>query len=244
MGQVLRRSLLIGAIAVTAAFAGVGSAFADDQSGDDQLVDIGHQVGDMQKKLDELRAQGKTAKQGKLAAAADCGYGDSSQVFLPWGDAANYAAIPQGDLARTSGWAFKNVDLSLDHDPFTPGAGSLLFTKGDSEAVTPVMCVNLENPTFRMFLADHGGNGKAHLEVKVLYEDLDGHAHSLTLGRLKVGDAWQPSVVIPIGVNVLSTASAYGWTPVSFDFKVHGLQKNETFSLDGVYVDPWGSRGC
>jgi hypothetical protein len=230
---------------VAAASATVGPAFADGGQGgtDDQLVDIGHQVADMQKKLDELRAQGRAARQGKLAAAADCGYGDSTQVFLPWGDPADYALIPQGDLSDTSGWAFKNVDLSLDHDPFTPGAGSLLFTKGDSEAVTPVMCVNLANPTFRVFLADRGGNGKAHLEVKVVYEDLDGHVHDLTVARLKVGDAWQPSVVIPIGVNVLSTASAYGWTPVSFDFKVHGLQKNETFSLDGVYVDPWGSRG-
>jgi hypothetical protein len=245
MGGNLRRVVLACAIAVVAASATVGPAFADGQVGtdDDQLVDIGHQVADMQKKLDELRAQGRTARQGKLAAAADCGYGDSTQVFLPWGDPADYALIPQGDLSATSGWAFKNVDLSLDHDPFTPGAGSLLFTKGDSEAVTPVMCVNLANPTFRMFLADRGGNGKAHLEVKVIYEDLDGHVHDLTVARLKVGDAWQPSVAIPIGVNVLSTASAYGWTPVSFDFKVHGLQKNETFSLDGVYVDPWGSRG-
>jgi hypothetical protein len=48
--------------------------------------------------------------------------------------------------------------------------------------------------------------------------------------------------VIPIGVNLLSAASASGWTPVSFDFKVHGLQKDETFSLEGVYVDPCMSR--
>jgi hypothetical protein len=57
-----------------------------------------------------------------------------------------------------------------------------------------------------------------------------------------VSDEWQPSVVIPIGVNFLSTASAYGWTPVAFKFKVHGLQKGETFSIDGLYVDPWRSR--
>ena len=49
-------------------------------------------------------------------------------------------------------------------------------------------------------------------------------------------------MVIPIGVNLLATASANNWTPVAFDFKVHGLQKNESFSLDGVYVDPWASR--
>jgi hypothetical protein len=241
----VRRVVAVGAIAVVSILALTDGALADSQDGgdDSQLIDVSHQLTDMQKKLDELHAQGRVARPGKLVAAADCGYGDSAQVFLPWGDLADYALIPQGDLSDTSGWAFKNVQLSLEHDPFTTGASSILFTKGDSEAVTPVMCVNLANPTFRVFLADRGGNGKAHLEVKVIYEDLDGHAHDLTIARLKVGYDWQPSIVIPIGVNMLSTASAYGWTPVSFDFKVHGLQKGETFSLDGVYVDPWGSRG-
>ena len=65
---------------------------------------------------------------------------------------------------------------------------------------------------------------------------------NLTVARLKVDENWQPSVVIPLGVNMLSVVSANGWTPVAFDFKVHGLQKGETFLLDGVYVDPNWSR--
>jgi hypothetical protein len=226
------------ALAVSVAF--TGSARAD--GGDGQLVDISHQMADMQKKLAELHARGATAKTGKLAAAADCSFGEPSQVFLPWGDPANYSLVPQGDLSSTSGWSLKNVELSPDHDPFSPGSGSLLLAKGDSEAVTPVMCVSLDHPTLRLFLADRGGNGKANLQVKVIYEGVDGHTHDLTLANLKVDEEWQPSVVIPIGVNLLATASANNWTPVAFDFKVHGLQKNETFSLDGVYVDPWASR--
>ena len=57
-----------------------------------------------------------------------------------------------------------------------------------------------------------------------------------------MGEAWQPSVVIPIGVNMLSAASANGWTRSRSSFKVHGLQKGETFALGGVYVDPCRSR--
>lgn len=243
MKRTLRWILVVGAVGLLATFVGAGGALAGSGDGTDtQLVDISHQLGDMQKKLNELQSKGQLAKAGKLAAVADCGYGDSSQVFLPWGDLASYALVPQGDLADTSGWTFKNVGVTDEHDPFTPGAHSLLFSKGDSEAITPAMCVNLDNPTLRLFLADRGGNGKSHLEVNVIYEDLDGHPHDLTLARLKVDAAWQPSVVVPIGVNLLSAASASGWTPVSFDFKVHGLQKGETFSLDGVYVDPSRSR--
>ena len=104
------------------------------------------------------------------------------------------------------------------------------------------MCVNVNQPTLRLFLADQGGNGKDDSQVKVIYEGLDGHAHQLSVANLKVNEQWQPSVVIAIGVNMLAAASANGWTPVAFDFKVHGLQKGEAFSLDGIYVDPWASR--
>jgi hypothetical protein len=242
MRNFLWRAFAIGAVGVVALVAsGAGVAAVRDDPGS-QLVDISHQVQDMQKQLAQLLARGQFARAGKLSALADCGYGDPSQVFLPWGDPAGYSLAPQGDLSSTSDWSLKNVDVVGDHDPFTPGSNSLLFTKGDSEAVTPVMCVNLDNPSLRLFLADQGGNGKANLEVHVLYEGLDGHTHNLALARLRVTDQWQPSVVIPIGVNLLSAASASGWTPVSFDFKVHGLQKSETFSLDGVYVDPCMSR--
>jgi hypothetical protein len=230
---------LIAAMGSIAASLTTAVAVADD---DGQLIDISHQVNDLQKKLDELHAKGQSAKSGKLAEAADCGFGAPSQVFLPWGDPSTYTLAPQGDLSDTSGWSLKNVNVSIDHDPFTPGAGSLLLAKGDSEAVTPAMCVSLDNPTLRLFLADRGGNGKANLQVKVIYEGLDGHVKNLPVANLRVGDDWQPSVVIPIGVNLLAAASASGWTPVAFDFKVHGLQKDETFALDGVYVDPWASR--
>jgi hypothetical protein len=244
MGITLRRTAVLcflGLAVLLAATVGAGVARAD--SGDDtQLVDISKQLGGLQKKLDDLQAHGRWARQGKLAEAADCGFDDPAAVFAPWGDAAGYSLIPGGGLDDLSAWSLKNVDFFGEHDPFTPGSGSLAFNKGDSEAVTPAMCVSLDNPTLRLFLADRGGNGKAQLEVKVLYEDTDGHTHNLTIARLKVGDAWQPSVVIPIGVNMLSVASVSGWTPVAFDFKVHGLQKGETFALDGIYVDPSWSR--
>jgi hypothetical protein len=236
----LRRVALIVAISSVGMFASVTVAVADDDDG--QLVDISHQVADMQKKLDELQAKGQAARSGKLAEAADCSFGEPSAVFQPWGDPAMYSLVPQGDLSDTSAGSLKNVTVAFDHDPFTPGTNSLLLAKGDSEAVTPVMCVNVDNPTLRLFLADRGGNGKANLQLKVIYEGVDGKAHKLALANLKVDERWQPSVVIPMGVNLLAAASASGWTPVAFDFKVHGLQKGETFSLDGLYVDPWASR--
>ena len=242
MRGALRFVVLVGAVVATLGGSGAALASSIDDSATSQLVDIGHQLGDLTKKLTELQSKGQLAKTGKLAAAADCDFDDASQAFLPWGDSADYSLIPQGDLIDTSGWGLKNVALSDEHDPVTDGGGSLLFTKGDSEAVTPAMCVNLDHPTLRLFVADRGGNGKAHLDVDVMYEGLDGNTRKLRLAMLKVGPAWEPSLVIPIGVNMLSVASASGWTPVAFEFDAHGLQKGETFSLGGVYVDPSRSR--
>jgi len=239
VGGLLRTVVSIAAIGLIAISLTTAVALADE---DGQLVDISHQVADLQKKLHDLQARGQASRTGKLAGVADCSFGAPSQVFLPWGDLSTYSLAPQGDLSDTTGWSLKNVSVSSEHDPFTPGAGSLLLAKGDSEAVTPVMCVSVDHPSLRLFLADRGGNGKANLQVKVIYEGLDGNVHNLPVANLRVNDQWQPSVVIPIGVNVLAAASASGWTPVAFDFKVHGLQKDETFTLDGVYVDPWASR--
>jgi hypothetical protein len=207
-----------------------------------QLVDTSHQVTDIQKQIAQMQAKGQAARSGKLAAAATCGFQNASQIFAPWGDPANYALAPQGDLATSTGWTFKHTALAGDHDPFTAAANSLVFAQGDSEAISPAMCVDLSNPTMRLFLKDTGGNGKSDVKVDVLYEDLNGNMQHLTLAKLRVGSSWAPSITIPIAVNILSTANASGVTAIAFDFKVEGLQKNETLSLDGLYVDPFLAR--
>jgi hypothetical protein len=199
-------------------------------------------VSDIQNKIAQLQARGQSARTGKLAAAATCGFQNPSQVFAAWGDNADYSLAPQGDLSTTSGWTLNHTTLAADHDPFSAATGSLLFAQGDSEAISPAMCVNLTNPTIRLFLKDSGGNGKSDIKVDVLYEDLNGNVQHLTLAKLRAGSTWSPSITIPIGVNVLSTANASGVTAVAFDFKVEGLQKNETISIADLYVDPFLAR--
>ncbi|MBV8259086.1 MAG: hypothetical protein JOZ56_12060 [Actinobacteria bacterium] len=196
------------------------------------------QVTSLSNQVTKLQSNGQTTKVGKFAALAQCGFGAPTQVFQPWGDPDFYSLAPGGDTGSTSGWVVKNVSAASDRDGVSAAAGSLVFTNGDSEAVTSVMCVNLNYPTLRFFLKDVGGNGKANLEVTVIYQGLDGNPHTLSLAQLSPGSAWQPSPIIPIATAFLATLSPSGTTPVSFDFKVHGLQKGETFSIDGIYVDP------
>jgi hypothetical protein len=215
----------------------------DGSSGDDaQLLDVSKQVSGIEKKMNDLLAHGQWARAGKLLAGADCGYGDPSPFFASWGDGAMYVLAPQGDLSVTDAWTLnKQATVASSADPFSGAGQSLQFAKG-AEAATPAMCVNLDNPTIRFFIRDLGGNGKAQLKVDVLYEDFGGHVKHLTVAKLKAGSEWQPSVILPMYMNMLALASPDGLTAVAFRFKAEGLQKDETLSISSIFVDPFSSR--
>ena len=76
----------------------------------------------------------------------------------------------------------------------------------------------------------------------MLYEDFDGHVKHLTIAKLKAGSEWQPSIIVPIYMNMLAAASPSGVTAVAFAFKVEGVQKDETLSISSFVVDPYCSR--
>jgi hypothetical protein len=220
------------------------SAMANDvPSGDgSQLLDVSKQVSGLQRQMSDLLAHGRWATAGKLLSAADCGYGDSAQVFLPWSDAADYMLAPEGDFSSTAGWTLnKQASVGYGGDPFTGTSQSLQFANG-AQAATPAMCVNLDDPTIRFFTRDVGGNGKANLDVDVLYEDLNGHVKHLAIAKVKAGTEWQPSIILPIYMNMLALATPDGVTAVAFAFRAEGLQKDEVLSISSIYVDPFHSR--
>jgi hypothetical protein len=222
-------------------FVGTSVAFADDQSDQSQLIDVSKQVNGIQHKLNELISRGESARAGRLLESADCGYSEPSQLFLAWGDDASYMLAPEGDFAQTDEWSLKNANVVSRADPFSGAQQSLELGKG-AEAVTPAMCVDLDNPTFRFFTRDVGGNDKSNLKVDVLYEDFDGHVKHLTIAKLKAGSEWQPSIIVPIYMNMLAAASPSGVTAVAFAFKAEGVQKDETLSISSFVVDPYCSR--
>lgn len=224
------------------AFVGTSAALADDSTDQSQLIDVSKQVNGIQHKLNQLISRGESARAGRLLASADCGYSEPSPMFLAWGDQALYALAPQGDLAQTDEWTLgKETAVVPSGDPFSGAQQSLELGKG-GQAATPAMCVDLDNPTFRFFTRDVGGNGKANLKVDVLYEDLDGHVKHLTIAKLKADAEWQPSIIVPIYMNMLATASPSGVTAVAFRFKAEGLQKDETLAISSFLVDPYCSR--
>lgn len=217
---------------------------ADDGTAvdDAQLLDVSKQVSGIEKKMNDLLAHGRWARAGELLGSADCGYDAPAPVFAPWGDSAMYTLAPQGDLSTSDGWTLnKQATIVSSADPFSGARQSLQFAKG-AQAATPAMCVNLDNPTIRFFVRDLGGNEKSQLKVDVLYEDFSGHVKHLTIAKLRAGSEWQPSVILPMYMNMLALASPSGLTAVAFRFKADGLQKDETLSISSLLVDPFSSR--
>jgi hypothetical protein len=237
--RILRALSAVVCVLALAAVAAAPGMAADDPDG---LVDVSKQVASIQNKMDDLRAHGRWARGGELLAGADCGYGDSAPVFAPWIDFSMYTLAPQGDFSPSDAWTLKKDATVVDGaDPYSGASHSLELGK-DSEAASPAMCVNLDNPTIRFFARDVGGNGRSNLKVGVLYEDFDGHVKHLTVAHLRLGTAWQPSAIVPMYVNFLALASPDGVTAVAFDFKAEGLQRDEALSISSLYVDPFSSR--
>ena len=241
MSTSIKRVFVAGVCVVALAAVAAAPGMAADTS-DDQLVDVSHQVSDIHKKMNDLIAHGRWARSGELLASADCGYGDASQVFSPWGDPSLYTLAPQGDLLPSDDWTLdKESSVVVGADPYSGAIQSLELEKG-AEAASPAMCVNLDNPTIRFFARDVGGNGKSNLKMDVLYEDFDGHVKHLTIAKLRLQDEWTPTVIVPMYMNVLALASPDGLTAVAFKFKAEGLQNDETLSISSLYVDPFSSR--
>lgn len=243
MNAMVRRILPLAACVLVFAAAGTSGALAEDgEAAEEQLLDVSKQITDIEEKLTDLLAKGRWARAGELLAGTECGFGEPSAAFAPWGDDATYVLAPQGDLSATDDWTLnKHATVVPSGDPFSGAAQSLELGKG-AEAATPAMCVNLEHPTMRFFIRSNGGNEKARLKLDVLYEDFDGHVRRLPIAKLKAGSAWQPSVVVPMYVNRLALASPQGLTAVAFRFKADGLQKNESLSISSLYVDPLRNR--
>jgi hypothetical protein len=74
------------------------------------------------------------------------------------------------------------------------------------------------------------------LKVDVLFEDAEGSAHSLTIGILAGSASWQPSVVMPLVVNLLPLLPNER-TAVAFRFTAGGAAGS--WRIDDVYVDPY-----
>ena len=200
-------------------------------------VNVSGQESAIQQDVSQLLAAGTQGNQANPL----CAYPQPSQVFLPWGDSSYYALAPDGDFSTSGEWSLNSDALVVSGaDPYS-GAQQSLQLSASGQAATPVMCVNVNDPTIRFFVQDQNGSGNADLRVDVLYQARNGNVQSLTIARVSSGSSWQPSPSVVIRVNRLAAASPSGETAVAFVFTAEGLAQNETLGISSLYVDPFQS---
>jgi hypothetical protein len=205
-----------------------------------ESLNLDGQASAIEQAVDALLAAGSGGEAGQLPRPA-CAYPPAAQAFLAWGDGSSYALAPDGDFAWDGAWTLNSQASIVDGaDPYSGAERSLQLTAG-GQAVSPAMCVNVNEPTIRFFLRDLGGNGDADVRVDVVYEGKDGSLERLTIARVTAAASWHPSPSIPILVNTLAATSARGETAVAFAFTAEGLSQNETIGISALYVDPFQS---
>jgi hypothetical protein len=172
------------------------------------------------------------------ALAAGCPSQPLSQTFLPWLDVAWYVPAPDGGFeGGAEDWSLNGGATLVDgNNPYLSGERALALPGGASATTAP-MCIGVEHPTIRLF-ARNTGAPSSSLAVSVVFSDpLLGVTRSLPVGLIGAGDAWSPTPVLPVVVNLLSLL---GDQQASFRFTA--LDDRGEWTIDDVYVDPYKKR--
>src|SRR5581483_377933 len=117
-----------------------------------------------------------TAAAGPLVASApDCSAQSASQVFLPWADVASYVLAPGGAAESANGWTLTGgAAIAPGNEPSkvhgAADASSLSAPPG-ATATTATMCVSIQDPGLRFFVASSLGG---QVKVESLYETASG----------------------------------------------------------------------
>jgi hypothetical protein len=177
-----------------------------------------------------------------LALAAPAAAGACEQElgnpFAPFGDLADYAAVPDGGFEQgAAGWTLEDGAAVVDgNEPWQVGgpddAHALALPAGSS-ALSPRVCITEAHPTIRFF-ADGSGPFSVLVLSAVLGDD-GGRITELPVGLVAVGAQWQPTAPTPILVNRLAPLAPDGqlWAR----FRLTPLLGS--MAVDDIYVDPW-----
>jgi hypothetical protein len=161
--------------------------------------------------------------------------------FLPWLDLAYYTPAPNGGLENGSnGWTLSGGSRVVPGNErfFVGGASdaySLSLPSGSS-ATTGTTCVELLDPTLRLFVVNTGSL-LSTLQVEALYEDIFGTPRAQTIALLLGTGRWQPTLPILFLANLHAPPLLTdGKADVAFRFTPRGLGG---WRIDDVYVDPF-----
>jgi len=187
-----------------------------------------------------IPVDGASAEAATTIACPDA----ASQVFLRWGDMAQYALVPDGGFELgAAGWTLTGRShVRAGNESFhvnDPDDRRGLRLEARASVTTPPMCIGVLSGKMRLFTSN-AGDAASRLRVEVLYGGgLGGVVGgvSTTLGVadmafLTSGASWQPSPEV---------AMLGGVAPLLTDhvrFRFSPADHTGRWRIDDVYLDP------
>ena len=172
------------------------------------------------------------------AVLPNCGAG--AHPFAQFGDQNAYFPFPNNGFEDGStGWVLNRSSVGRGNEPwFVNGPGSSSLTVPPHGAAgSPLVCISLLDPFWRMFARAAGANGPLHIQV-VFY----GATGNLT-GLVNFDDlpaaryaSWLPTARIR-SLLALPALTKYA------QLRVASGASRGNWQIDDVFVDPWANRG-
>jgi hypothetical protein len=173
-----------------------------------------------------------------VKSATDCPSASLEQPFTRWHDNANYIKAPHGTFeSGADGWSLNRAAVDSGNESYNvaDGGSQSLRIQPGGYALTSTICVGLDRPTLRFFAKSSGGLlSLSTMAVSVRFETSLGLVAELPIGVVLPNTKWEPSLPLPILVNLLPLLPGQ-MTPVQFRFTPVG---GANWSIDDVYVDP------
>lgn len=170
-------------------------------------------------------------------ADAACTSTPASAVFKQFGDDALYSLVPGGKFeSGTAGWSLTNSAIVSDNESSNVTGGShSLAIQPTGVAISPALCVSIENPSFRFFARQTSGSW-AVLNVILVWTEASGATHETTAGSLQTGTTWSLSPALKLGSDLPLWQAGQS---LSVKLKFKPEQYGGAWAIDDVYIDPY-----
>ena len=164
-----------------------------------------------------------------------------SQPFMPWGDSNTYTPLTAGTFeSGSNGWTLTGgAQVTSGNEPFYVGGASdshSLSLPSGSSATSPLMCVSIYYPNYRLFDVNTGSSSVT-LNVTVLFTDPLGVPRSTSIGNITAGSSWAPTNSMALLANLNAILAPGGTTQIQLRFAPQG--SNSGMRIDDIYIDPY-----
>jgi hypothetical protein len=172
-------------------------------------------------------------------ASAACASDTESLAFAQFGDTAHYMLAPGGSFeSGAPGWTLSKAAVVSGNERYNLVRGShSLAIEPNGTAVSPLVCVSSEYPSFRFVARQLSGGKDAALNVSVRWVNALGLTVNSRAGTVQSGSSWEPSAVMKLDESLPVGGQAAGLLTlqVALAFQPSG----GSFAIDDVYIDPY-----